>query len=273
MFDRKLLFFDIDGTLVDFNDELPASCVEALWKAHEAGHYMFICTGRGGAQVDKRLKALPFDGIVSATGADVRFHDEVLLAKMMTEPMRERFMEVMEEADAYYAFQGYENVSMTKRSLDRMTARFREIGASEERIQTIFGGINVLEDMREAKGAEKAIYYDARKPVPYVREKLKDILTIEPVSFDRPEDFNGEVTQIGINKAYGIRLLMERLGVERKDVYAFGDGPNDLDMLKFAGTGVAMGNAWDIVKETADMVTKNVNEDGIYYGLEELGVI
>ena len=57
------------------------------------------------------------------------------------------------------------------------------------------------------------------------------------------------------------------------DTIAFGDGPNDLDMIAYAGVGVAMGNAREGLKKIADFVTKPVNEDGISYAMQKLGLI
>ena len=73
----------------------------------------------------------------------------------------------------------------------------------------------------------------------------------------------------GGSKAEGIKKLIEKLGFKMENVYAFGDGLNDIEMLQTVGTGVAMGNALDIVKEYADVVTTNVEDDGIVNGLKD----
>jgi hydroxymethylpyrimidine pyrophosphatase-like HAD family hydrolase len=67
--------------------------------------------------------------------------------------------------------------------------------------------------------------------------------------------------------------MIEKLGFDKKDVYAFGDGLNDIEMLEFVGNGVAMGNAEEVVKEVANLVTKDVAEDGILHGLELVGLL
>ncbi|KJE26553.1 haloacid dehalogenase-like hydrolase family protein [Geobacillus kaustophilus] len=68
-------------------------------------------------------------------------------------------------------------------------------------------------------------------------------------------------------------MMIEKLGIDKKDVYAFGDGLNDIEMLSFVGTGVAMGNAHEEVKRVADFVTKPVDKEGIWYGLKQLQLI
>jgi hydroxymethylpyrimidine pyrophosphatase-like HAD family hydrolase len=66
---------------------------------------------------------------------------------------------------------------------------------------------------------------------------------------------------------------MDYLHLSKEDVIAFGDGPNDFEMIEFAGTGVAMGNASDDLKELADYITDAVNEDGVYNGMRHFGLI
>ena len=77
----------------------------------------------------------------------------------------------------------------------------------------------------------------------------------------------------GGSKAEGIKKMLEILGIPREHVYAFGDALNDKEMLEFVGTGIAMGNAVQEIKDIADMVTKSVDQEGIKYGLEMVGLL
>ncbi|MDF2607643.1 MAG: Cof-type family hydrolase [Bacillales bacterium] len=79
-----------------------------------------------------------------------------------------------------------------------------------------------------------------------------------------------EIIKTGINKAYGLKIVADHLGVEHNNIIAFGDEDNDLEMIKFAGIGVAMGNAIPELKSCADIITKTNNEDGIANALEEI---
>lgn len=67
--------------------------------------------------------------------------------------------------------------------------------------------------------------------------------------------------------------MIRKLGFNLKDVYAFGDGLNDMEMIKTVGTGVVMGNAPDVLKQHADHITADVGEDGIFKGLKHLALI
>ena len=77
----------------------------------------------------------------------------------------------------------------------------------------------------------------------------------------------------GSSKAVGIECLLKHFGIRREETMAFGDGANDIEMLDYVGTGVAMGNAADIVKAHADYVTDSSDDDGIANALTRLGII
>ncbi|MBS7009437.1 Cof-type HAD-IIB family hydrolase [Anaerostipes sp.] len=98
-----------------------------------------------------------------------------------------------------------------------------------------------------------------------IEKPFKDSLV-----FVRTAPFYIEAMPKGINKAEGLRRTCEILGISPEEVIAFGDAENDLEMIKFAGYGVAMGNACDALKETADEITLTNNEDGIAHSLEHL---
>ena len=83
-------------------------------------------------------------------------------------------------------------------------------------------------------------------------------------------DFYFEYMALGVNKGHALQLTLPRLGIAPDELVAFGDAQNDLEMIRFAGTGVAMGNATDEVKRAARMVTASNNEDGIAVALEQL---
>lgn len=76
-----------------------------------------------------------------------------------------------------------------------------------------------------------------------------------------------EVMPLGINKAAGLQKLMRYLGVDREELIACGDANNDLPMMNIAGLSIAMGNAYENVKQAADFITKSNNDDGVAYAI------
>lgn len=79
----------------------------------------------------------------------------------------------------------------------------------------------------------------------------------------RSDPFFLEILPAGIDKAYGLQKLIDVLGIKREEVIACGDGYNDITMVKFAGLGVAMGNAVEQTKAAADYITLSNDDDGV----------
>ena len=118
---------------------------------------------------------------------------------------------------------------------------------------------------------EKAVYYDAR---PFDEMKrLFSGFALDPYSYKHLPDTCGEVMPAGVTKALGISKLLEYAGADRDDSIGIGDGGNDIEMIKYCGTGVAMGNASDALKREADFVTTSIGDNGIANAFERLGLI
>lgn len=92
-----------------------------------------------------------------------------------------------------------------------------------------------------------------------------DIIRWHPVAVD--------ILPKGGSKAKGIEKIVQKLGILEDNVYAFGDGLNDIEMLSTVKNSVAMGNAEEEVKEVAKYVTKSVEDDGIVHGLKLVGLL
>lgn len=86
-------------------------------------------------------------------------------------------------------------------------------------------------------------------------------------------DYAGEIMLERTSKLKGILKIAEELNVDVNDLYAFGDGDNDLEMLKGCGTGIAMANATAACKAAADYITDDQHNDGIYNAMKKLGLI
>ena len=121
---------------------------------------------------------------------------------------------------------------------------------------------------------EKIAYYQSAEGVEQVREGLGSYFAVEASSYQLIiNSRTGRVTIRGINKAYGMQRYLEYAGIAQEDTCAFGDGPNDREMLEFAGIGVAMGNAGEELKGCADFVAAPIDQDGLYRAFETLGVL
>ncbi|ANB58904.1 Cof-like hydrolase family protein [Anoxybacillus sp. B7M1] len=255
---KKIVFFDIDGTLLDENKELPASTVQAIQKLKTSGVYVAIATGRAPFMFENLRKKLGIDSFVSFNGQYVVFEDEVIYKNPLH---RSKLHELKERAHE----NGHPLVFM---DAERMRASVEE-----------HPYIHVsMESLKFSHPPFDPLYYEQRdiyqallfcKP----EEEHVYITSYPEFHFVRWHNVSTDVLPFGGSKAEGIRRLIERVGIDKEDVYAFGDGLNDIEMLQFVGTGVAMGNANEKVKEVANFVTKRVDEEGILYGLKQLELI
>ena len=108
--------------------------------------------------------------------------------------------------------------------------------------------------------------------VPAHEKKILDDL-LDECAVTSWNDTGIDIIPRGGGKSAGIHKFMEEYGIERSEIMAFGDGENDIDMLQFAGIGVAMGNAGDKVKAAADYVTDSVDANGIENALRHFGLL
>ena len=128
---------------------------------------------------------------------------------------------------------------------------------------------NIAELVKEEnRGLDKvqALFADMEERTQAWRE-LREVSGLELVGSLR---YNIEINTAGVNKGTGLVNLGKVLGIKREEIMAFGDGDNDIVMLKEAGIGVAMANAEDKVKETADYITLSNEEDGVAEAIEKL---
>ncbi len=257
-----LLFFDIDGTIWDFHNVIPESTKTALRLLRENGHKAFICSGRTKVFLrDPKLKALDFDGLLGGCGTEIEYEGEELLCKTIEPDLMMRALRIF---DSY-------GMGVMMESRDILYMDKDKIGRDDYGkyiIKTMGDVIRPLPDSGEEADACKFTVLIEGADYRKVTETLQDDFEVMVHG-----GYVMELVPKGFSKATGIAFLCERLGVERADTFSFGDGVNDLEMLDYAGVGIAMGNAVDDAKAQADYVTDDIHEDGIYNACKKFGLI
>lgn len=272
MSSKKLVFLDIDGTLLLNGGPVSGKVTQALKQAYDNGHFLCICTGRAYSEVPEGMKK--FDGVISAAGACVMWKDEILQAEYFTEEDKEFVTGLLEEAGATYIMEGFENLYM-KRDIRECFFRKLENAGEEEKMLLGFTVKTIpVVSVQEAKRIHKCSYFYAEKDNLWFRERLRERnMSVTTFSQAETRGNSGEITKTAFTKGTAVRYLSEYLGVSVENTIAIGDSENDLEMLKAAGIGIAMGNASDYVKETADDVTEPVLQDGVYHAFLKYGLI
>lgn len=269
----KLLCFDIDGTLIDKEGNFPESAQEALRRAAGAGHKVVLCTGRNRPTIPKKMLEFGFDGIISSAGASVIYRDKVISQERIDAEHLKFFDHYCAEHGITFFVQGGEFNSADEKSTEVLVRNYYKHEVYISVGERFLEEHRVFRSVDEVTDAEKLMYYFSPKTISETQKEIGDYYFIVPFGHKNADLSCGEIMRSGVTKAYGIQKLMDHLGLAREDVYAFGDGPNDIEMLQFAGTGIAMGNGAKCAFEAADMVAEPMQEDGIWKAMKRLGLL
>lgn len=256
------VFFDIDGTLWDMDNVIPDSAKKALRMLKNNGHKIFICSGRTSVFIrDEELLSLGFDGILSGCGTCIEYHGEEILYKKLDDELLARSVQVFYDHDMPMVMEGRYTLYMDADVISR-----DDYGKYLLKLMKDF--IEPIRDNQARWEASKFSVLIRGKKYQEVIETLKD-----EYEFVVHGSVVMEVIPKGYSKATAIEAICRKLQIERTDTYAFGDGENDLEMLDYAGTGIAMGNGKDTAKERADYVTDDLHSNGIYNACKHFGLI
>lgn len=259
----KALFFDIDGTLVSFEThQILPSTIEALEAAHAKGIKIFIATGRPKAIINN-LSELQnrnlIDGYITMNGAYCFVGEEVIYKSAIPQ----------EEVKAMAAF-------CEKKGLPCIFVEEHHISVCQpndvvKQIFYDFLHVNIIPTVSFEEATEKEII----QMTPFItEEEEKEVLpSIPTCEVGRWYHAFADVTAKGDTKQKGIDEIIRHFGIRLEETMAFGDGGNDLTMLRHAAIGVAMGQANEEVKQAADYVTNPVDEDGIRNAMRHFGII
>jgi len=256
----KIIFFDIDGTLVSFKTQsIPASAKMAIAQLREKGIKLVIATGRAFCDINN-LEDIAFDGIMASNGAFcIDAKGEIIAQQFFDKAIMKRLVQFIDKKPFSCAF---------------MTEKGNFISYADNNMLYLSSLINL--PLPPAEEVSKIIEHGVFQIGAFIdanmeSELLREVFIDCECSRWHPVfvDFNIK----GCNKATGIDNFLAYFGMNRESTMAFGDGGNDIPMLKHVAIGIAMGNASDDVKDAADYVTDSVDEDGIMKALKHFYMI
>lgn len=261
----EVMVLDLDGTLTNSKKEITRKTKEALFKIQEDGIKVVLASGRPTAGIIKLADELHLDQyggyILSFNGAKIINYETKETVYNAILP-RELIPSIYHTALKH-------NVGILTYKEDMIL-----IGNGIDEYNQLESTINGI-PMKETNDFLKEITFDINKclltgdpnRMPLVeshyKEQFGDLLNIY-----RSEPFFLEIMPPNIDKAYSLSRLLKHMGISRKQMICCGDGFNDLSMIQYAGLGVAMENAQEVVKEAADFITASNDEDGIAHVIE-----
>ncbi|MFV0453315.1 MAG: HAD family hydrolase [Propioniciclava sp.] len=267
---RKAVFIDVDGTLVDERGQLPASAVTAIRRARERGHRVFLATGRSVGELWPEILAIGFDGMVCASGSYVEVAGEPLLERYLSQDQIRRIRDYFDAGVGTFFLQGHAANYASAEAKARLWARVEHDAVPRDGAFTFIDTIVTDADPARVE-VSKVIYFEARVAIDAIRAAFPD-LEVVPASVSVLGESAGELALAGITKAAGIDAVLGHLGVDLSDTFALGDSYNDLEMLEHVAVGIAMANAPEAVKTVADDVTGTPETDGVAEALARYGL-
>lgn len=256
----KAVFFDIDGTLVSFNThKIPNSTLLALDELKKRGVKIFIASGRSWRQMQELRDFPKFDGYVLLNGSCcVTSEGEVIHSHCIPEDDLERLATFCKERSFPVEFV-YENRESMTESTPLVEAAWANVNIPVPPV--------IPMDICSKKNVYQLGIFlnrEEEKEINITDKLMPGCMTMRwsPDFFD--------VVPKGSCKSVGIDKIIAHYGIRLEETMAFGDGGNDIDMLRHVAIGVAMGNASTDVKAAADYVTTSVDDNGILNALHQL---
>ena len=256
---QHLIVLDLDGTLLTDQKVISEKTKTTLNKAMEAGHQIMIATGRPYRASEVYYKELGLTTpIVNFNGAFVHhpmYKDWGLYHTPIDLNVVHEVVESMHEFD-------FNNI--VAEVLDDVYVHYHD-----EKLMNIFkfGDPSITTgDLRNylKDDPTSLLIHAPQEKVPLIHDHLSTVHAevIDHRRWGAPWHVI-EIVKSGLNKAVGIERVAKSIGIAQENIIAFGDEDNDLEMIDYAGIGVAMGNAIDPLKNIANEVTLSNNEDGI----------
>ena len=278
MGNKKVIFIDVDGTLVNYENELPSSAVEAIRRARANGHKVYICTGRSEAEVYQNIWDIGLDGMIGGNGTYIKSGDDVVFHQVISKKESRHIVEwlhkkglefYLESNSGLYASEHFEEEGLS--TIQEYTNRKGRDG-SKVTVRSIFPEMIFGADL----------YRDDLNKVSFILKSYNDFLNavkefpnlkVGTWGGAGETALFGDIGVDAIDKGKAVDMLLEHIGASIGDTFAFGDAKVDIPMLEKCDVGVAVASGGEEIKAMADYVTDSVDDNGIYNAFEHFGLI
>lgn len=264
----KIIALDVDGTLVNSQLQITEAVREALIRAQrDYGMRVIVASGRPTAglyKIAEELELARYSGYLLPFNGGQMYN-----ARALGDPIYRSSLPDELIPELYALSQEYGLNILTYSDSEILTENLDDPNVRKEMGFTVMPSRQVENFVRDVpRNLPKCLIVGEPEEIkalePIARERFKGVADV----FQSDPSFL-EIVPAGINKGVALARLLERMDYDRSELIAVGDSYNDLEMIQFAGLGVAMGNAREAVKSCADYVTKSNNEDGIAHLLSK----
>lgn len=277
----KIIFLDVDGTIVDYHNHIPNSARKAIQQARENGHLVYVCTGRSKAEMPDEIWNIGFDGMIGGNGSYVEHKGQVLFHQLIPYETAKRVVDWLEARGLEFYLESNNGIFASRnfREVARPTLRTYALGkgASEEQVLHM-----EAEDALHGLIYDGDLYRDDLNKISFILHSYQDHLDSKEAFPELKagtwggrgeEALFGDLGVKDINKAYAVDLILDHLDADRANTIAVGDAKVDIPMLQACQIGVAMGNGGPEILAVADLITDDVGQDGLYNAFEKLNLL
>lgn len=257
--ERKLIALDIDGTLLNSQKEPLNSTLKGIRELRKAGHLVTIATGRSRLLANEVIHQLACGNYVVCNGSAAFLEHEQVYQHLLDREALARLIDYASSKQIDTVLFGLDSVGrVTDYNFPLLSDAMKSFGGPLPPLDPDF--------LTEHNVYQGCLYFDESSDAEF-KEAFPEF------RFVRWHKNSVDIVPRGGSKAETILALAKKVGIEQKNVIAFGDGNNDIEMLRTAGFGVAMGNASANVQAAADIVTDTNDHDGIWNALVELELV
>jgi hypothetical protein len=251
-----LIFFDLDGTIL-LDGEIVKGIPETIQLLKQNGHEVGIATGRNPILVGDLHQKLDIEHLVLANGGYVLSHNQLIREKYIPFATVKRMMKKADQLPFDLTIEYTDEYVAYRQDTDASLNFSKKFGLPIARYDTnVYPNRHVYAFVVFDDDAVKAIKDD-----------------FPELQFNQSGGIAYDVNFSGGLKADGVKHVVDYLGYDMKDVYAFGDNYNDMLMIQEVGHGIAMGNAVKELKEVAEYVTDDFDQEGVQKALKKYGLI
>ena len=263
MTERSLIFFDIDGTLLDTSGQIPASARKAIQLAQKKNHLCFVNTGRPYSHLVPAIRNIPFDGYICSCGQHILLNNQSIVhARFSTSEARE-IVALVRSCNMDTVFEGEHG------------AWFASTHPNCTEVLNSMAHFSALDFDVHRSVDDAGFYFD--KFCVWVQPDSNKLLFLEKIrSFCSAIEREGnliELVRLGYSKETGIQTVIRHFDALIDRTYALGDSTNDLPMLRCVAHSIAMGNAPEAVRQAAEYVTETAENDGVAAALAHYQLI
>lgn len=260
---KKALFFDVDGTLLsEITHKVPQSALCAIQKARACGHMTFVNSGRETCILNEIRSMIDMDGYLCGCGTQLIVHGETVYEHRLSPEICHFVAECAKKYDVCAVLEAQDCFF------------FPESPCRIEKVETVRASItrqnpNAVRNITDQSVFDKfCVWVDEKSDMDGFRKEIETLFTV----IDRG---NGmfECVPLGHSKATAIDRILEMYQIRREDAYVFGDSTNDLAMFEAVPNAILMGKHDKELEPYASFITKDVEDDGVAYAMEQLGII